>query len=112
MEFGNIKELVYLIVITNIQLKQGEIFFGEKALNGYLSKVGSAIDAVIPVTYRPEEIEKELSLSYKLDYQYIKKVKTTRKDGGTYKYDEELVRDSYEKRFSSKVFFVNPGEQT
>lgn len=104
------EDLVLPVKITNIQLKEGEILFGEENLNEALKAVGSVINTEIQVDYRPTQIEEERSLSYKLDYQYTKKVKTTRKDDGTWNYKEELVRDSYEKRFSSKIFFVNPGE--
>ncbi|MBL7054692.1 hypothetical protein ISS05_02955 [Candidatus Woesearchaeota archaeon] len=104
------EDLVPPVKITNIQLKEGEVLFGEKILDEKLSKVGDSINKDIPVIYRPALIEEERTLSYKLDYEYTRKVKTDRNDDGSWNYKEELVRDSYEKRFSSKVFFVNPGE--
>jgi len=105
------EDLVLPVKISNIQLKEGEILFGEKNLDKSLNNVGSIINAEIAVDFRPTQIEEEHSLSYKLDYQYTKKVKTTRTNG-TWDYKEELVRDSYERRFSSRIFFVNPGEQS
>ena len=105
------EDLVLPVKITNIQLKEGEVLFGEKILDKTLNSVGSTINAEIGVDYRPTKIEEEHSLGYKLDYQYTKKVKTTR-NNGTWDYKEEIVRDSYERRFSSKIFFVNPGEQS
>lgn len=104
------EDLIPPVKITNIQLKEGEILFGEKTLNKELNSVGDIINTEIPVDYRPTEIEEERTLSYKLDYEYTKKVKTTRNEDGSWNYENQVVRDSYEKRFSSKVFFVNPGE--
>jgi len=106
------EDLVLPVKITNVQLKENEILFGEETLDKTLNSVGRVINTEIGVEYRPTQIEEEHSLSYKLDYQYTKKVKTSRKDNGTWDYKEEVVRDSYEKRFSSRIFFVNPGEQS
>lgn len=108
----DIEELKYPIKITKVLFKSGEIFIGEQAVSQEFSKVGDKIAVEVPVAYQPEQPEEEKSVSYKVDYEYTKKIKTTKNEDGSWNYREELVRDSYEKSLKSMVFFVNPGEES
>lgn len=102
-------ELAPPVKINKIILKDGEILFGEKNVDLVLNSIGDKITVRVPVTYGLEQLEEQRGLSYKMDYEYTKKVKDQRLENGSYTYNEELVRDDYENRFQTKIFFVKSG---
>lgn len=104
------EELVLPIKIISVKLKEGEILYGEKTVNNVLNNIGESVSTIIPVSYQPAEVEEERPISYKIDYEYTKRVKKDRNPDGTYNYDEAIERESFEKRFTSKIYFVDPGE--
>ena len=65
----------------------------------------------MPIDYQLSDIEEERQLSYKLRFEYTKRVRKDRNPDGTYNYENELVRDEYQKFFGSKIFFVRTGEE-
>lgn len=105
------EDLVYPIKLTEIQLLDREIFFGSKTINEELNGVGDKVSVIVPMNYQLAEIEEERQLSYKLRFEYTKRVRTNRNEDGTYNYENELVRDEYQKFFGSKIFFVKTGEE-
>lgn len=105
------EDLILPIKLTKITLSDGEVLFGEKILDETLNGVGDSVSTKVPITYRLEQLEEERRLSYKVDYEYKKRVRDQRLEDGSYSYKTELVRDQYEKRFSTKIFLVKSGEQ-
>lgn len=99
-------DLVLPVKINKITLREGEVLFGEKSVGRTLNNIGDKITAEVPMTYGLDQPEEEIRLSYKLDYEYTKKVKDKRLEDGSYTYKEEVVRDDYENRFQTKIFFV------
>jgi hypothetical protein len=102
-------DVVLPIKIKKIVVREGEVLFGERRFNLALDEIGSEVTVKVPVTYELDELEEEKRLSYKIDYEYKKKVKDQRQPNGTYTYKEELVRDDYETRFRTKIFLVRTG---
>ncbi|TKJ40226.1 hypothetical protein CEE37_07835 [candidate division LCP-89 bacterium B3_LCP] len=102
-------ELVLPVKINKIILRDGEVLFGEKNVEQVLNGIGDKIIVKVPVTYDLEQLEEQRGLSYKMDYEYTKKVKDQRLENGSYTFKEELVRDDYENKFQTKIFFVKSG---
>ena len=100
--------IVLPVKINKILLKNGEILFGEKEVNLALKKVGDTVTVNVPLDYHLEQAEEVGGLTYQMNYEYIQKVKDERLSNGSYSYKDELVRDDYQKRFSTKITFVNP----
>jgi hypothetical protein len=98
------EDLVPPIKITNMQLKSGSLFFGEIDIDKVLEKVGDKINVEVPMTYDPDAIEEERTLSYKMSYEYVRRVEIS--DG----FRDDLVRDDHEKKFSYDIFLVDTGE--
>ena len=105
------EDLVYPIKLTEIQLLDRETFFGSKTLDEELNGVGDKAFAIVPINYQLSDIEEERQLSYKLRFEYTKRVRKDRNPDGTYNYENKLVRDEYQKFFGSKLFFVKTGEE-
>lgn len=103
------EDLVLPVKINKIILRDGEVLFGEKDVEQVLNDIGEKITVEVPVTYDLEQLEEERRLSYKMDYEYTKKVKDERLADGSYSYKDELVRDDYENRFQTKIFFLRSG---
>ena len=101
-------DLVLPIKINKILLKDGEILFGERNVDQILNGIGDQVTVRVPVTYELEQPEEQRGLSYKLNYEYTKKVKD-KFVNGSYTYKEELVRDDYERKFQTKIFLVKSG---
>ncbi|HLC65394.1 MAG TPA: hypothetical protein VJI46_04700 [Candidatus Nanoarchaeia archaeon] len=103
-------DLVYPIEITAIRLIEGQTLFGGKdGLAGKFSQIGEVFSVQIPITYESALIEEERSATLKVDYEYKKRIRTTKNPDGTYNYIEELVRDSFESKLGKKIFFLFPG---
>jgi len=102
------EDLILPISITYVKLIEKELLIGEAEVDETLSGVGDSLRIKIPITFNMQEIEEEKRLSLVIDYTYKKKEKIGRSDDGDPIYDEKTVRDSYEKSYSSKIFFVNP----
>ena len=100
--------LVLPIKINKILLRDGEILFGERNVDQILNGIGDQVTVRVPVTYELEQPEEQRGLSYKLNYEYTKKVKD-KFVNGSYTYKEELVRDDYEMKFQTKIFLVKSG---
>jgi len=100
--------LVLPIKINKILLRDGEILFGERNVDQILNGIGDQVTVRVPVTYELEQPEEQRGLSYKLNYEYTKKVKD-KFVNGSYTYKEELVRDDYERKFQTKIFLVKSG---
>ena len=105
------EDLVYPIKFTEIQLLDREVFFGSTAIDKELSKVGDKISINVPVDYQLADIEEERQLSYKLRFEYTKRLRTGTNPDGTYSYKNEPEREEYQKFFGSKIFFVKTGEE-
>ncbi len=101
--------LVPPIRINKIILRDGEVLFGEKEVDQALNGIGDRIIVNVPVTYDLEQLEEDRRLSYKVDYEFTQKVKDERLPNGTYTYKNTLMREDYETRFQTKVFFVRSG---
>ena len=98
----------YPIIITNIQISGGEVFFGETPLVEGFEGIGDSFVAQLPLSYQPVKPEEEHSLAYKIDYEYTKRIKEGM--GNATSYREELARGSYQNKFTSKLFLVKTGE--
>ncbi|MBU90564.1 hypothetical protein CMO94_03390 [Candidatus Woesearchaeota archaeon] len=103
--------MVFPIKINKIILKDGELLFGEKDMGLSLNAVGESIAFEAPVSFNLEKPEEVKRLSYKINYEHKKRVKDQRLSDGTYSYKNELVRDDYEKRFTTKINFVRSGAE-
>lgn len=101
------EDVVSPIKITIVQLKEADTLYGEKVVNQVLTDVGDTFTISIPVNYVPKIIEEERTLSYKLDYEVTYRVKKDRNPDGTYNYENQTKRDSYDKKFASKIFLVD-----
>jgi hypothetical protein len=99
------QDLVFPIKLNKIILKDGEIVYGEKQLDLFLNGLGDTVKFDIPVFYQLENVEKVGRLSYQINYEYNKRVKETRLPNGSYSYKQELVRDDYENKFTTKLTF-------
>jgi len=102
--------LILPIQINKILLTDGEILFGEKEVSATIEEVGDVININVPINYilqQPEEIK---GLTYKISYEYEKRVKDKKLEDGTYSYKPELIRDDYQKRFSTKITFIKTGK--
>lgn len=100
--------IVLPVKLNKILLKNGEVLFGEKELTLALGKVGDAVIVNVPLDYHQEQVEEIGSLTYQLNYEYTQKVKDQKLANGSYSYKNELVRDDYQKRFTTKITFVSP----
>lgn len=100
-------DIVLPIFLNKIVLTDGEMLFGELSLNGkVLAGIGDYVEFSVPSRFDLEELEEERRLSYQIDYEHEITVRDQRLSNGTYTYKQENVRDSYEKRFSTKIFLV------
>ena len=105
------EDLVFPVTITSLKLTEGEFLIGEKIFNKELKYVGDYFIGEIPISADSmQEIEEEKRMTLVIDYVYIINERVGRNDEGDPIYEKKTVRDSYEKRYSSKLFFVNPGE--
>ncbi|MBL7056326.1 hypothetical protein ISS07_05415 [Candidatus Woesearchaeota archaeon] len=104
-------DLILPIKINKILLTDGEVLFGEKEVSATINEVGDTITINVPVSYILQQPEEIRGLTYKISYEYEKRVKDKRLEDGTYSYKPELVRDDYQKRFSTKITFVKTGEE-
>ena len=104
--------IVLPVKLNKILLKNGEILFGEKEANLALGKVSDTVTVNVPLDYHLEQFEEAGSLTYQLNYEYIRKVRDERLQNGSYSYKDELVRDDYQKRFTTKITFVKSGAAT
>ena len=102
-------DIVFPIKLNRIILRDGELIFGEKQIELSLDAVEESITFEAPVSFNLEEPEEVKRLSYKINYEHEKRVRDQRLDDGTYSYKNELVRDDYEKRFTTKINFVRSG---
>jgi len=103
--------LVFPVTITSLKLTEGEFLIGEKIFNKELDHIGDYFIGEIPISADSmQEIEEEKRMTLVIDYIYIINERTGRNDEGDPIYEKKTVRDSYEKRYGSKLFFVNPGE--
>ena len=102
-------DIVFPIKLNKIILRDGELIFGEKQIGLSLDAVEESIAFEAPVSFNLEEPEEVKRLSYKINYEYEKRVRDQRLDDGTYSYKNELVRDDYEKKFTTKINFVRSG---
>ena len=104
--------IVLPVRLNKILLKNGEMLFGEKEVNLALEKIGDTVTVNVPLDYRLEQAEETGGLTYQMNYEYTQKVKGIRLQNGSYSYKEELVRDDYQKRFTTKITFVSSGAAT
>jgi len=104
--------IVLPVDLNKILLKNGEILFGEREINSALEKVGDTVTINVPLDYHLEQVEEVGGLTYQMNYEYIQKVKDERLQNGSYSYKDELVRDGYQKRFTTKITFVRSGAAT
>ncbi|MBI2208758.1 hypothetical protein HYU50_04660 [Candidatus Woesearchaeota archaeon] len=100
--------IVLPVNLNKLLLKNGEILFGEKEVKLALGKIGDTVTVNVPLDYRLEQVEEAGGLTYQMNYEYTQKVKDERLQDGSYSYKDELVRDDYQKRFTTKITFVNP----
>lgn len=103
------EDIVFPIKMNKIILKDGEIFLGEKDLDLFLNGVGESINFNVPLSYELVQPEESRGLTYKINYEYTKRVVAKRLPDGSLSYGFEFVRDDYEKRFSTKVNLVRAG---
>tara|TARA_Y100000294_G_C8567911_1_gene341605 strand:- start:2820 stop:3434 length:615 start_codon:yes stop_codon:yes gene_type:complete len=102
-------DLVLPIRFNKIILKNGELLFGEKALNIVLNGIGDSNTFNVLISSVLEKPEESGKLTYEMDYEYIRKVKDQRFDNGSYTYKEEVVRDDYQKKFTTQITFFKSG---
>ncbi len=102
------EDLVLPVAITNLKLVERELLIGEADVDETLSYVGDSSTMRVPVTYNMQEIEEEKRISLIIEYTYKKRERVDRDEEGNPIYEEEIVRDSYEKSYSSKMLFVDP----
>lgn len=98
-------DLVFPIKITNIKFIKGEYFYGETPLDIEFTAVGNYSEISIPLDYEMQSIEEEKILGFRIDYEYLYKVKVG-------KNDTEIrgpERTMYDKQFGEKIFFVSAG---
>ncbi|MAH32776.1 hypothetical protein CL615_00110 [archaeon] len=100
------EDIVFPIKMNKIILKDGEVFLGEKNLDLFLNKVGESISFNVQLSYDLVQPEESRGLTYKVNYEYTKRVVAERLPDGSESYGLEFVRDDYEKRFSTKVNLV------
>lgn len=93
-------KVVLPIIIKSIKIMQGDILYGQMNLDKELSQVGAGIKEMVPLTFVPEEKEKEVTLTLKVDYEMTKLSNEA----------EQLVRDSFTEQFSQKMFIASTGE--
>ena len=103
------ENIIFPIKLTKILLKDGEVLFGEKQLDSLLTGVGDTITIKTPLFYILKQLEEDRRLTYQIDYEYMQRVKDERLPNGSYSYKNELVRDKYENRFTTKISFVKSG---
>ena len=104
--------IVLPVNLNKILLKNGEILFGEKEVNLALEKVGDTVTVNVPLDYHLGQAEEVGGITYQMNYEYTQKVKDERLQNGSYSYKDELVRDDYQKRFTTKITFVKSGAAT
>ncbi len=102
------EDLVPPVSITNLKLIERELLIGETDVDETLSYIGDSSPMKIPVTYSMQEIEEEKRVSLVIDYTYIIRQRIDRDSEGNPLYEDKVVRDSYTKSYSSKMFFVDP----
>ena len=102
-------DLILPLKFTKLLLRDGEIVYGQSALNLQINEVGESITIKVPVTHQLKQIEEEGRLTYKLDYELTKRVRDSRLPNGSYSYREESVREEFENRFTTRIKFVQSG---
>ncbi len=88
-------------VIKSIKILDNKLLYGELNVNKQLTQLGSGVKELVPLTFIPEEKEKEIALTLKIDYE-LGKINT--------KGEEEILRESFTEKFSQKMFLVVTGE--
>ena len=104
------QDLVLPVKILKITLLGGEILFGELNKEELLNGIGDTVNMQIPITYVPELLEEEKSLSYKIDYEFRSKQRQRLENGSYADIISASKRDSFEKSFRENVFLVKAGE--
>lgn len=103
------EDLIFPIKLNKILLMDGEVLYGEKDINLVLNKVGESTTVDVPLFYEPSQLEEIVRITYEFDYEYSKRVKDQRQEDGSYSYKEELVRNDFQNRFTTKITFVKSG---
>jgi len=104
------QELVLPVKILKATVLGGEVLFGELQSEGLLNGIGDTANMQIPLTYVPEQIEEEKSLSYKIDYEYKVKEQQRLANGSYIDSVSAPKRNSFERAFRENVFLVKSGE--
>ena len=102
-------EIKMPIKINKITIKEGEILFGGKDLDIKFDEIGESSTVNVPFIYKLEQPEETKSLTYKIDYEYISLVKGQKLSNGSYIFEEQVVRDNYQKKFTTKIAFFKSG---
>jgi hypothetical protein len=95
--------LIYPVRLNKIILIDGEVLYGERNLKLLLDGIGDSIVFKVPVSHILKNLEESRGLTYKIDFEYEQRVRSTRLPNGTYSYTKEAVRRTYQDRFATKL---------
>jgi len=97
------QDIRFPIKLTKILLTDGDVVLGEKQADLFLDGVGDAETTSVPLSYVPKEKEEQHGLTFKISYEYNKRVKVKTLPNGTIEYRFDLTREEYEKKTTAKV---------
>ena len=98
IQLKDIDESVILpITITQIQLLYGDELVGELLLNEQLASVRDLFTKTIPLTPTLDNIEEELSITIKIDYEY----------NYLQREEQKIERTSFSDGFKNSLFFID-----
>jgi hypothetical protein len=86
--------------VTGIKVTSGEQLWAIKKTNHTIEKSGEEFIETVPLTYMPQKLEEEKTVSIKIDYEYKQIID---KQNGT-----RQISDTYENPLSERLFLVNP----
>jgi len=110
------EDLILPVVITRLKLIDGVekgLIVGQKDTEEKLNVIGDSVTEIIPI--RPDsmkDIEDEKKLELVIEYNYKIREKTGSNSEGEPIYEEKIERKTYSKTYNSKIFFVNPDEES
>ncbi len=94
-------EMVSPLNIRRVRLSVGELRLGELTDGKDLKEIDDEISFSVPISYVPEKLEDERTVTLTLYYEYEEEMS----DGET-----RTVRRDMDRRFTERLFMVNAGE--
>jgi hypothetical protein len=94
-------DVVPPIKFTEISIISGEMLYADKTINQVFTAPGQSFSETIPISYVPQKLEEEKSITIKIYYEYNKTIDA--KQGIT-----KRMTETYENTLNERIFLVNP----